>query len=207
MKTSKISVLFGLCAVLILSALACALADDLPKRQNFDRYNVMVVHSPFAVASAPVAPAATPAAFKDMYVANAARAGDEDLVTLQNSADKGQKEYLSTKGPNEHGYAISNIEWSDRPGQTKVTVTKDGQFATLSFNQALVAALPAGGPGPIQPTMATPIPAYVPPKMPNVAAPATAYPTPPAHTRGVINRNPGGQMRPRAGNGDQSQDQ
>ena len=30
------------------------------------------------------------------------------------------------------------MQWSDRVGQTKVTIFKDGQFATLTFNQALM---------------------------------------------------------------------
>ena len=37
-----------------------------------------------------------------------------------------------------NGYSISNIQWSDRVGETKVTISKDGQFATLTFNEALL---------------------------------------------------------------------
>jgi hypothetical protein len=36
------------------------------------------------------------------------------------------------------GYGIASIEWSDRVGATKVTISKDGNFATLTFNQALL---------------------------------------------------------------------
>src|SRR5207248_8806186 len=56
-------------------------ADDLPQQLNFDRYKGMLAHSPFAVASAVVAPAATPNFAKDLYVANAAKAPDCDMVT------------------------------------------------------------------------------------------------------------------------------
>jgi len=169
------------------------LADDLPKRQNFERYATLLNKSPFAVATAVVAPAATPNFARDLYVANAARTPGEDLVTVMSSADKGLKEYLSTKGPNEHGYSIANIEWSDRPGGTKVTMSKDGQFATLTFNQALMASAPPPGqmPQPPQPVagipaVPTPVPNYAPPKPANVPG----YPMPSPHVRGVIQRNP-----------------
>jgi hypothetical protein len=60
------------------------------------------------------------------------------FVTIASATDKNLKEYLSTKGQNEHGFAISDIQWSDQIGQTKVTITKDGKYATLTFNQALL---------------------------------------------------------------------
>ena len=175
--------------------------DDIPKRPPFDRYSAMMSKSPFAVATAVAAPAATPNFAKDLYVANAARLPDGDMVTIQSAIDRNLKEYLTTKGPNEHGYAVSNIEWSDKPGQTKVTISKDGQFAALAFNQALMATAPSAG-APSQGIIApgqppVPAPVYVPPKPPN----AVGLPTPPPHTRGLIQRNPnaaGGKPNPDA---------
>jgi hypothetical protein len=123
--------------ILVLMTTLCARADDLPTRLNFERYNGMLDHSPFAVASAVVAPAATPNFAKDLYVANAAKSQDGDMVTIASSADKEFKKYLTTANPVD-GYAIANIEWSDRVGETKVTISKDGQFATLTFNQAVL---------------------------------------------------------------------
>ena len=100
------------------------------------------------------------------------------------------------------GYSISNIEWSDKVGATKVTVAKDGQFATLGFNEALLHQPVAGGQNP---------PPAVPPQKPpdgNAAAQAAApmvpgaqqnatkpmpvpvLPSPAPRTRGVIPRNP-----------------
>jgi hypothetical protein len=179
---------------LVVAAGTLRAADDVPKRPAFDRYAAMMKKSPFAVATAVVAAAATPSFAKDLYVANAARTTDGDLVTIQSAIDRNLKEYLTTKGPNEHGYSISTIEWSEKPGQTKVTISKDGQFATLAFNQALMATAvptntqpqPSGvfsAPG--QPSV--PAPAYLPPKPPPNAA---GIPTPPPHTRGMIQRNP-----------------
>src|SRR4029077_16445308 len=84
-----------------------ALADDpLPKRPDFNRYQAMLNRSPFAIATVAV-PTATPDFAKDLYVANAAKSADGGFVTIASATDKNQKEYLSTKEPNEHGFAIS----------------------------------------------------------------------------------------------------
>ncbi len=173
--------------------------DDLPKRFNFSRYQAMLDHSPFAVATAVVLPAATPEVFKDLYVANVAHTPEADLVTVVSNADKNLKEYLSTAGPNEHGYSVSNIEWSDQPGATRVTIGKDGKFVTLSFNQALLSA-----PLPVAPTrpqpqriIPRPTPAMNRPRIPSsIRIPPLPTRTP--HIRGVIPRNPAANVRPPA---------
>lgn len=178
-------------------------ADELPKQQAFARYEAMMNRSPFAVATAAApAPAATPNFAKDLYIANAARTADGDLVTIASSTDKNFKKYLSTKESVE-GFSVPNIEWSDRVGGTKVTISKDGQFATLTFNQALLsqpvanaaAAVPQpqqpqGQPLPGVPQGVPPVPAYN--NNANVIKPAPipTLPTPPPRVRGVINRNP-----------------
>jgi hypothetical protein len=168
------------------SAVSLVRADDLPAKLNFDRYKGILDNSPFAVASAVVAPAATPNFAKDLFIANAARSEDGDMVTLASSSDKEFKKYLTTKEPVD-GYSIANIEWSDRVGETKVTISKDGQFATLTFNQTLLSQ-----PMPNRPS--APAPGIPPPQQPaqlfkpSLPAPAGAMPTP--HVRGMIERNP-----------------
>ncbi|HJT81471.1 MAG TPA: tetratricopeptide repeat protein [Chthoniobacterales bacterium] len=76
-----------------------------------------------------------PSFAKDLYVANVSRSPDGDVVTLASASDKNFKEVIVGNGPNEHGYGISNIEWSDRTGEskpTKLTISKDGQSAPLT---------------------------------------------------------------------------
>ena len=99
------------------------------------------------------------------------------------------------------GYTITNIEWSDKVGATKVTITKDGQTATLSFNEALLkqsvaTSLPQI---PQQPQPIVPPPTAVVPQQPNYQqqniqqqrpAPIPQLPTPPPRVRGVIPKNP-----------------
>jgi hypothetical protein len=189
-------------ALLVLAPALLAQADDiLPKRPDFASYKAMLDRSPFAVASAEAAPAAAPDFARDWYVANAARLENGDLVTIASTTDKNFKEYLTTKEPNEHGIAISEIKWSDRLGETKVTVTKDGKSATLGFNQALLSqpaqnpALPMVNPAMMQQ------PAML-PQQPFIKGPAPIPSLPPAvqvpqqtpdpqnrfRTRGVIQR-------------------
>ena len=148
----------------------------LPPRFNFDRYSAMVDHSPFAIATAIALPEATPDFAKDLYVANAARSPEGDMVTIASSSDQNFKKYLTTR-ESVDGYTLASIEWSDRVGATKVTISKDGNFATLTFNQALLTqASSRAPPTPGQLRQGVPL---VPPAMP-----------PQARTRDVIQRNP-----------------
>ena len=185
MKTSRLIILGG--ALFIGSRFVLA-ADDLPTKFSFDRYSGILEHSPFAVATAVVAPAATPNFAKDLYIANAAKSPDGDMVTIQSMTDREFKKYLTTKSPVD-GYGIANIEWSDDIGKTKVTISKDGQYATLGFNEAEMSKPPPARGG---------IPAPLPPiQQPTINRPA-GVPTPSPHVRGVIQRNPNpmGQMPP-----------
>jgi len=190
-----------LATVLAIAGATYSQAEDvLPPQYNFDRYSKMVDQSPFAVATAVAAPAATPDFAKDLYIANAARSQDGDLVTIASTGDHNFKKYLTTKEPVD-GYSISSIEWSDKVGQTKVTISKDGNFATLTFNQALLSQVsPGGGVG------ARPLPAPAMPNpggVPNVHAPKLPANVPPElqqlipsrdamqpRTRGMIQRSP-----------------
>ena len=175
--------------------------DVLPPQYNFDRYSKMVDQSPFAVATAVAAPAATPDFAKDLYIANAARSQDGDLVTIASTGDHNFKKYLTTKEPVD-GYSISSIEWSDKVGQTKVTISKDGNFATLTFNQALLSQVSPGGgvgarplPAPAMPVPNQGVPNVHAPKLPANAPPELQQLIPSRdamqpRTRGMIQRSP-----------------
>jgi hypothetical protein len=188
-KMMKMSILSALGGSILMFLVAPAVrADDVPKRFNFERYQVMLDRSPFAVASAVALPAATADFAKDLYVANAAKSPDGDMVTIASGSDKNFKKYLTTKEAVD-GYSIANIEWSAKVGATKVTISKDGKFATLTFNQALLAQPAANAPP--QPPPATAM------QQGGVAPPQTAFPKPAPvpslpnpRVRGVIQRNP-----------------
>jgi hypothetical protein len=174
--------------------------DVLPPQYNFDRYSKMMDQSPFAIATSVAAPAATPDFAKDLYIANAAKSQDGDLVTLASTTDHAFKKYLTTK-ESVDGYSIASIEWSDKVGQTKVTISKDGNFATLTFNQALLSQASPGGA-----VAGRPLPAPAMPNaagMPNTHAPKLPPNIPPElqqlipsresmqpRSRGMIQRSP-----------------
>lgn len=182
--------------------LQMVMADDLPKPFTLARYQGMMDRSPFAVATALAAPAATPNFAKDLYIANAAREKDESFVTLASMVDKNFKKYLTTSTPVD-GYSIASIEWSEKVGATKVTIAKDDQLATLSFNEALLHSPAGAAPGQNPPVPMTdkqaqdrvPIQSSVPivpgaqPGGPK-PMPVPALPTAPPRVRGVIPRNP-----------------
>jgi hypothetical protein len=170
----SLTLLFGFA---VLGALPARADDVLPPRFNFDRYTRMLDHSPFAVATAVALPEAAPDFAKDLYVANAARSSEGDMVTIVSSSDQNFKKYLNTKEPVD-GYSIASIEWSEKVGETKVTISKEGKFATLTFNQALLSqAAPSG--------------AQVPQSVPLIPpSQAVAGKVSRAHSRGVIQRNP-----------------
>jgi hypothetical protein len=165
--------------------------DDLPATQPFAHYQAMLQRSPFAVATAGAPLPATPDFAKDLYVANAAHSTAGDFVTLASTTDKNLKEYLNTK-ETIHGFSISNIQWSDQVGQTKVTITKDGQFATLTFNEALLSQAIQNPvpPNPQPPHSGVPGRGYAgnPPVPTQRPMPVPQIPTPPPHVRPVIRR-------------------
>jgi hypothetical protein len=189
--------------------------EQLPKPFSIARYQEMMDRSPFAVATAIAAPAPTPNFAKDLFIANAAHSKEGDLVTVASTTDKNWKKYLTTAGPVD-GYTIVSIEWSEKVGATKVTISKDDQTATIGFNEALLRG-PAGpgGQNPVQAQVMQPPPqpqqltamdrkpdipppsaatGAVPGTQPNATKPMPipTLPTPPpARNRGVIPRNPG----------------
>jgi len=188
----------------VLGMITSQAEEVLPPQFNFDRYSKMVDKSPFAIATAVAAPAATPDFAKDLYIANAARSSDGDMVTLASTSDHNFKKYLTTKEPMD-GYSIANIEWSDKVGETKVTISKDGNFATLTFNQAFLSQSAPNAGLASKPFAPPPVPAMPNPNnVPNPAVqnlppglPAEVQQLIPsrdaarAHGRGLIQRNPG----------------
>jgi hypothetical protein len=184
--------------LVLLGATYSQAEDVLPPQYDFNRYSKMMDQSPFAVATAVAAPAATPDFAKDLYIANAARSQESDMVTIASTSDHNFKKYLTTREPVD-GYGIANIEWSDKVGGTKVTISKDGNFATLTFNQALLSQSSPGG-GAARALVAPSAPITNPAGVPNAHSPKLPPNVPPElqqlvpsrepRTRGTIQRSP-----------------
>lgn len=163
----------------IVGALSSSADDVLPPRFNFDRYTRMVDRSPFAIATAAALPEATPDFSRDLYIANAARSPEGDMVTIRSSSDQNFKKYLITK-ESVDGYSIAQIDWSEDVGKTKVTISKDGKFATLTFNQSLLSQTASAG---------RPVANRMPPTVPIIPSPGKDQASR-ARDRSVIERNP-----------------
>src|SRR6266576_3350282 len=170
-----------LTSVAVIGALSGSADDVFPPHFNFDRYTRMIDQSPFAIATAAALPEATPDFAKDLYVANAARSPEGDMVTIGSSSDQNFKKYLTTREPVD-GYNIASIEWSDRVGDTKVTISKDGKFATLTFNQALLSQRASPN--------APRAPGQIPQRVPSVPSSGPGQ-APHARVPGMSERNPG----------------
>lgn len=174
----------------LLFSLTTLWAGDLPTRESFARYEPMLKNSPFAVATAG-ALTSTPDFAKDLYVANAAHTAKGDFVTIASTTDHNFKEYLTTQ-VSVDGYSVPNVQWSDRVGETKVTITKNGQMATLGFNEAVLSEALPNEPAP---AMVEPIasqPSHLPMRFQGqIPRPMTipTIPTPPPHMREIIRRN------------------
>jgi hypothetical protein len=191
----------------VLGVIDSQAEEALPPQFNFDRYSKMVDKSPFAIATAVAAPAATPDFAKDLYIANAARSPDGDMVTLASTSDHSFKKYLTTKEPVD-GYSLASIEWSEKVGETKVTIGKDGNFATITFNQALLSqTAPNAGPAargltpqmpslPVPNAGSVPNPALskLPPSVPAQLQQLLPKDAGKPHSRGLIQRNPLGSL-------------
>ena len=187
----------SLISILALMGALRGQADDvLPPRFKFDRYSAMVDKSPFAIATAVAEPATTPDFAKDLYIANAAQSQDGDFVTIASTSSHNFKKYLSTKEPVD-GYSVANIEWSDKLGGTKVTISKDGNFATLTFNEALLSQRSPNTPSQTQPSPNASLAATA-PQPPERSIPGSSTRPLPgreeitrSNARGVIPRNLG----------------
>jgi hypothetical protein len=178
MLTVKLS-LAVLSSFAVIGVLSGSADDVLPPRFNFDRYTRMVDQSPFAIATAAALPEAKANFAKDFYIANAARSPEGDMVTIRSSSDQNFKKYLTTREPVD-GYSIAQIEWSENVGKTKVTISKDGEFATLTFNQSLLSQTASAG---------RPIANRMTPSVPIIPSPGADLDSR-AHARGSIERNP-----------------
>jgi hypothetical protein len=178
----SVALLSGFASV---GALSSSADDVLPPRFNFDRYTRMLDQSPFAIATAAALPEATPDFARDLYIANAARSHEGDMVTIRSSSDQNFKKYLTTREPVD-GYSIAQIDWSDNVGKTKVTISKEGQFATLTFNQSLLSKSASSGP---------PTPDQLPQSVPLVSSSDTDEAAH-ARKRSVVQRNSKAAARP-----------
>jgi hypothetical protein len=130
----------GLPAILAMGfAVQVAWGGDgpIPRQAPADRYAGMIEHSPFALATAaPAAAPAGPSFAANWYIAGIARDGDVDFVTIKSRDATVQ---FSLRGKeDQQGVVLEQINWSDEPLKSTVSVRKGNELALLQFNEAVV---------------------------------------------------------------------
>lgn len=127
------------------------------------RYQQMSAKSPFAVATASAAATAapTPGFAAQLYVDGVAHVGKTDFVAIKSrDPDQPAVVFLEVGKSTNDGMKVERVQWSDEMGKSTVDVSKNGEKATLVFDEAQMAknasAVPAimpGQPGIRLPTM------------------------------------------------------
>jgi hypothetical protein len=101
----------------------------------------MSARSPFAVASqaAPPAAAPTPGFAAELYVDGVAQIDDTDYVAIKSRDPDKPTIFLAVGESASDGMKVERIRWSDETGKSTVDVIKNGETATLAFDEAQIA--------------------------------------------------------------------
>ena len=171
------------CNVPLLVAFVCILmglmglgvwaetSQPLPTPFPEGRYHQMSAKSPFAVATAGAADAAaapTPGFAAQLYVDGIAHLGKTDFVAIKtrNPEDGKPPVVLVEVGKStDDGIKVDRVQWSSEMGKSTVDVSKDGEKATLAFDEQTVKNPPAA---PAQPGMQGMQGMQMPPRLPRM---------------------------------------
>jgi hypothetical protein len=118
--------------------------QPLPTPFPETRYQQMTTRSPFAIATAAAAPAATPGFASQLYIDGVAHIGQTDYVAIKSrDPDKPTTMFLEVGGTSQDGMKIESVQWSPEMGRSTVDVVKSGERATLGFDEQTIKT-PAG---------------------------------------------------------------
>jgi hypothetical protein len=119
----------------------CSPPQALPTPYPADRYQPMSGHSPFAVAtaSAPEA-AATPGFAAQLYVDGVVQVGTKEFAAIKSrdTTDMPNTLFLAVGATSNDGLKVEAVNWADEVGKSTVEVSKGGERALLSFDEATV---------------------------------------------------------------------
>ena len=117
-------------------------AQPLPTPFPEARYERMSARSPFAVATAAAAPAATPGFAAQLFVDGVAHVGSADFVAIKSRDPEKSVIFLAVGESTDDGMKIDAVQWSPQLGKSTVDVSKGGEKATLEFDEAALAGDP-----------------------------------------------------------------
>jgi hypothetical protein len=135
------------------------------------RYQRMSSKSPFAVASATANAnaAPTPGFAAQLYVDGLAHVGKKDFVAIK-SRDPDQQSviFLAVGDSTSDGMKVERVQWSEQMGKSTVDVSKNGEKATLIFDEQQMAKNGASAPA---------VPGQVGVRLPTIPGrPSTGFP-------------------------------
>ena len=119
-------------------------AQPLPTPYPAARYGPMSARSPFAVASAPAASTAapTPGFAANLYIDGVAQVDQTNYVVIKSRDPDKPAIFLAVGESAPDGMKVERIRWSDDTGKSTVDVTKNGERATLAFDEAQISKTP-----------------------------------------------------------------
>jgi hypothetical protein len=118
------------------TAPAPAAAQPLPTPYPEARYSQMSAKSPFAVATAVATAAPTPDFAAQLYVDGVVNINGTDFAAIKSRAsDQPLSLFLAVGKTSDDGLKVERVKWSDEIGKSTVDVSKNGERATLAFDQ------------------------------------------------------------------------
>jgi hypothetical protein len=124
-----------LALALVCQSLPTFAEDAIPSAFGKDRYEALRTKSPFAVATAVVAPPAPQASFAaNWYVSGVGRIDDDYYVSIK-SRDL-STQFTLYAGQTVDGVTVASVNWSDQIGKSTVVLRKGTETAKLEFNEA-----------------------------------------------------------------------
>lgn len=116
-----------------------AVAEDaVPAAFDKSRYESLRTKSPFAMATAVVAPTQQAAFAANWFVTSVARIGDANFATIK-SRDLVTQFSLYGDEPVD-GVVLASVDWSDTIGKSTIILRKGTETARLEFNEAQLRA-------------------------------------------------------------------
>lgn len=138
---------------------AAAAASLIPKPLAAGRYQALAARSPFSPPSAPViapppAPTPPPPGWAEKWIlASAAQIGTGYRVTLApklggagGNTSPAERLIIVTGEDNAERISLSQVQWSEQAGQTRVTLIKDGVPGVFTFEPGALAGSAATAP-------------------------------------------------------------
>lgn len=135
----------GVLLLFLGATIATATDAGGPQPVPLERYDALIRHSPFALATA----AATPAPVKeeaasfarDYYVVGMAQMGEKPFVTIS-SRDRQRRFSLFVGETSASGITLSSVEWLPEVGKSRVTLKQGAEFGVVSFDEAAMKPAP-----------------------------------------------------------------